>query len=223
MDEPKKISLVIADDHEIYRDGLRVMLRKMKDVEVLEEAADGHELVKAVGKHQPNVVLTDIKMPRMDGIAATREILARNRDVAVIALSMFDEESLVLEMLEAGAKGYLLKNAHKNEIMQAIRVVNDGEHYYCTNTNLRLARLLTSIKVNEPDSPKVHFTEKELEVIWHTCEERSNKEIADLMMISHRTVEGYKQKILEKMNVKSSAGIVIYSIRNGLYKLKENK
>src|SRR5689334_2276040 len=114
------IRVIIADDHEIFRDGLALMLSRQKDVILLGEASTGRELVQMSEELQPDVIITDIKMPILDGVQASRQILKKNPDAKIIALSMFDEEHQIIEMLEAGAKGYLLKNADKQEILDAI-------------------------------------------------------------------------------------------------------
>jgi len=140
------ITLVIADDHEIFRDGLALMLSKQDTVTLVGQAGDGQELLRLVEEHQPDMVLTDIKMPRMDGISAARIILQQNPRLKIIALSMFEEENLIVEMLEAGAKGYLLKNADKKEILEAIFTVNEGNIFYCKHTTARLAAMIVKSK-----------------------------------------------------------------------------
>ena len=137
------IRLVIADDHEIFRDGLALMLSKQHEIQLIGQAANGKELVALVNELQPDVVMTDVKMPFMDGIEATRFLLSQNTDLRIIALSMFDEENLIVDMLEAGAKGYLLKNADKQEILDAIQSVYDGKPYYCHHTTSRLASMIS--------------------------------------------------------------------------------
>ena len=135
------IRLLIADDHEIFRDGLALMLAKQDNIELLGEAEDGRELITLAEQLQPDVILTDIKMPRMDGIEATRLLVQKLPDVKVIALSMFDEENLIVDMLESGAKGYLLKNADKHEILEAINSVYQDKVFYCKSTSAKLDRV----------------------------------------------------------------------------------
>src|SRR5215213_2604658 len=125
------IRVVLADDHEIFRDGFRVMLKKQDSVELIGEAGNGEELLEQVQELQPDIVITDIKMPKLDGINATKILAKKYPHIGVIALSMFDEENLIIDMLEAGAKGYLLKNAHKNEIIAAVESVFKNQIYYC--------------------------------------------------------------------------------------------
>lgn len=214
------VRIVIADDHQIFREGVKLTLSKLTDVVMLAEASNGVQLVELVKKHQPQVVITDIKMPQMDGIEATRKIKAILPNVGIIALSMFDQDDLILDMLEAGASGYLLKNADKDEIAEAIRSVAVGDPYYCKTTNSKLTRLIASSRFN-PYQRKLKpvFTEKELEIIELICKELTNKEIADKLFMSIRTVEGHRQKILDKMEVKNSVGLVIYALQNGIVRL----
>ncbi|MBC7903836.1 MAG: response regulator transcription factor [Gemmatimonadaceae bacterium] len=219
---PSTISLVIADDHEIFRDGLALMLSKQKHFELVGQAEDGNELMEIAAEKLPDVILTDIKMPRMDGIDATRRLLAVYPKMKFIALSMFDEENLIVEMLEAGAKGYLLKNADKTEIIEAIEQVAAGHSFYCKHTSIKLASMIVKSKFNpyrkvEP----VVFSDRELEVIRLICRQDTTQQIGDKLFLSKRTVEGYRTRILEKMNVRNTAGVVIYALKNGLVKEEE--
>lgn len=213
------IRIIIADDHEIFRDGFKLMISRNDDIDLLGEAADGRELIELVTTLKPDVVVTDIKMPRMDGIEATKALMQQFPDLGVIGLSMFDEEDLIIDMLEAGAKGYLLKNADKHEVAEAIRTVYQEQPYYCKHTSSRLAQMIAKSKFNPyKKTKKLELTDRELEIVRLICQELTNKEIADQLFLSIRTVEGYRLKIQEKMNVKNSIGLVIYAIRNNLYK-----
>ncbi|HEX2845610.1 MAG TPA: response regulator transcription factor [Chitinophagaceae bacterium] len=217
------IKVIIADDHEIFRDGLKLMLQKQPDIQLLAEAEDGKELIEKTEQLRPDVVITDVKMPRMDGASATRYLTEHHPHIGIIALTMFDEEEQIIEMLESGAKGYLLKNADKNEIKEAIQSVYDQTPYYCKHTSHRLAQLVAKSKFNPyRQKPKLEFTEREKEIITHICEGITNKEIAEKIFLSVRTVEGLRMKIMEKMNVKNTAGIIIYAIKNGHYSPGKN-
>jgi DNA-binding NarL/FixJ family response regulator len=168
---------------------------------------------------QPEVVVTDIKMPKMDGLQATRIIAKEFPNIGIIALSMIDEESQIIDMMEAGALGYLLKNAHKNEIIEAIQAVHEHRVYYCDGTSTKLTRMIAKsnrIPFNRREA-RVEMSQKEIDVILSICEEMTNKEIADRLNLSIRTIEGYRDKIQEKIGARNSAGIVIYAIRNGIY------
>jgi DNA-binding NarL/FixJ family response regulator len=219
MKTSSPIRIVLADDHEIFRDGFKAMLKKQPSVELLGEAADGEELVALVRNLQPEVVVTDIKMPKMDGLQATKLIAKEFPNIGIIALSMIDEESQIIDMMEAGALGYLLKNAHKNEIIEAIQAVHEHRVYYCDGTSAKLTRMIAKsnrIPFHKREA-KVELSQKEIDVILLICQEMTNKEIADRLNLSIRTIEGYRDKIQEKIGARNSAGIVIYAIRNGIY------
>ncbi len=213
------INVVIADDHEIFRDGLVLMLSKQPSIRLVGQAEDGRELIELVKSEEPDVVITDIKMPRMDGIEATKYLTQHHPDVRIIALSMFNEENLIVDMLEAGARGYLLKNADKQEIVDAVENVYEGNVFYCKHTTSRLASMIVKSKFN-PNRKKeeVVFTDREKEVIRLICLQCTAQEIGDKLFLSKRTVEGYRTKILEKMGVKNTAGVVVYALKHDLMK-----
>jgi two-component system, NarL family, response regulator NreC len=214
------IRVVLADDHEIFRDGFNVMLKKQKEIELAGEAENGLELIELTSQVQPDVILTDIKMPRMDGIEATRILSEKFPQINIIALSMFDDEHLIIDMLEAGAKGYLLKNAHKYEILEAVKAVYHHETYYCNHTTHKLAEMIAKSRFNPyKQKTKTEFTDKEKEVIQLICRQFSNKEMATELKLSIRTIEGYREKIMEKMIARNTAGIVVYAIKHGIYKV----
>jgi DNA-binding NarL/FixJ family response regulator len=217
MTMKKSISLVIADDHEIFRDGLALMLNKQDNVSLVGQAGNGRELIQLVNEKKPDIVLTDIKMPYLDGIAATRLMLQQDPQLKIIALSMFEEEDLIVEMLEAGAKGYLLKNADKKEIQEAIVTVHAGDIFYCRHTSNRLASLIVKSKF-DPHKKRSSdlFTEREKQIIQLICQQHTAQEIGVQLFISKRTVEGYRTRILEKMDVKNTAGVVVFALKHNL-------
>lgn len=214
------IRILIADDHEIFRDGFKLMLSKRNEIKLLGEAENGRELVNLVKENKPDVVITDIKMPLLDGIEASRQISSQFPDIGIIGLSMFDEDDLIVDMLEAGAKGFLLKNAGKDQIVEAIHTVYEGNPYYCKSTSNKLTRMIAQSRFNPYiRKTKVEFSEREREIIQMIVQEMTNKEIAERLFLSVRTVEGYRLTVMEKMEVKNTVGIVIYAIKQGLVKL----
>jgi DNA-binding NarL/FixJ family response regulator len=216
------ISLVIADDHEIFRDGLALMLSKQDTVKLVGQAGDGLELVRMVDETRPDMVLTDIKMPRMDGIVAAKQLLQKHPGLKIIALSMFEEEDLIVEMLEAGARGYLLKNADKKEILDAIVTVDQGNIFYCKHTTARLASLIVKSKFDQQKkSPGALFTDREREIVRLICRQHTAQEIGEMLFLSKRTVEGYRTRILEKMDVKNTAGVVIFALKHSIIREEE--
>jgi DNA-binding NarL/FixJ family response regulator len=216
-----RIQLLIADDHEVYRDGLKHLVEKSPGLEVIGEAANGRELIAMCQQRLPDVILTDIMMPVMDGIEATAAITKQFATVRVIALSMFNQDNLIMDMLNAGAIGYLIKNAHKTEIIDAIHSVYRYNPYYCKSTSIKLARLIGGSQFGPKAKDKVFFSQKEKDIIRLICEEKTSKEIGDELHLSMRTVEEYRQRIKDKMDVKGTTGIVIYAIKNDLFKVSE--
>lgn len=214
------IRLLIADDHEVFREGFQSMLKKQDEIELIGEAENGRELMQLAASLQPDVIVTDIKMPIIDGVRATRELSVQFPNIPIIALSMFDDDDLIIDMLEAGAKGYLIKNAHKSEIIEAVKTVYNERPYYCNHTTHKLAHLIAKSKYNPfRRRPKTEFTPREKDVIQQICAGLSNKEIAAKLHLSVRTIEGHREKIYEKMEVNNIAGIVIYAIKHGIYKI----
>lgn len=214
------IRIVLADDHSIFRDGLKLLLRNQQEVEVVGEANDGVELLQLVRTLQPDIAVTDIKMPGMDGVEACRMIRRDSPNTQVIALSMFDDDHLVVDMLEAGAKGYLLKNTNRTEMLEACHAVCEGESFYAGATSKKLARLIANAEL---DTFKRHvlpsFSSRELEIIQMIAEQLTNKEIASRLNLSVRTVESHREKIQEKTDARNMVGVVIYAIRHGLIKI----
>ena len=214
------IRIVLADDHDIFREGFDTLLKKQTDIIQVGEATNGVELVTLIDRVLPDVVLTDIRMPGMDGIEATKKITQKHPHIQIIALTMFDDDNYIIEMLESGARGYLLKNSHKSEVFEAIRSVYRNQTYYCKHTSAKLTEMIARSRFNPfKQVQKISFTPRETDIIILICRECSNKEMADQLHLSVRTIEGYREKIQEKMEVKNTAGIVVYAIRNGLFKL----
>lgn len=213
------IRVLIADDQELIRAGFQTLLRRQPEIEFVGEAENGRELLELTASLKPDIIFMDIKMPLLDGIEATRILSGRQPEIGIIALTLYDDDNLIVDMLEAGAKGYLVKNAAKQEIIDAIHTVYEDGNYYCRHTNSKLAQLIAKSKFNPHKKNKqVEFTQREKEVIDLICREYSNKEIAAKMGLSVRTIEGYRERIQEKMEVRSTAGLVVYAMKKGLFK-----
>lgn len=211
------IRIIIADDHHVVREGLDVMIKKIGDIEIVAEAATGEELVQLTRRHLPDVILTDVKMPKMDGIQATAIIKKEFPHIGVIALSSFDEESLIMDMIRAGAKGYLLKNASKQEISDAVKTVYRDEPYYCKHIKGKVSEMVArGGPLRQKNHPRNLFTERELEVIALICEGLSSKQIADQLKLKTRSIERYRDTIMSKMDVKNAAGVVTYAFTHRL-------
>ena len=213
------IRIIMADDHEIFREGFAAMFRNHPEIELVDQASNGKFLIAQVEQHRPDIVITDIQMDGMDGIEATRIICQRFPSIAVIAMSMYDDNYTIMEMLKAGAVGYLVKNASKETVIAAIRSAFSGEHYYCRTSSQKLSALISAGRF-DPNNPElVDFTPTELRIIRLICDGVDSKEIAEQLYIGKKVVEKYRMEIWEKAGVKSTAGLILFAIRNGMYRV----
>jgi DNA-binding NarL/FixJ family response regulator len=214
----QKIKVIIADDHDVYRDGLKILLNSDPDIDVIAEARTGDELIEKACEHSPDVILTDLIMrPGKNGIDAIKELYETGFR-RFIAISTFDSEQLIIEALQAGASGYIIKHAKRDEIVVAIKEVFAYKKYYCKFTSARLPEMIEELQLNPPMKKKQDlFSENEKEIIRLLCEEKTSEEIGAALFMSKRTVDGIRQRIKIKMNVKNTGGIILYSIRNRLF------
>ena len=209
------IRVMLADDHAILRAGLRALLGAEPDIEVVGEAADGQEAVALAERLRPDVVVMDISMPRMDGLQATRRITERLPDTRVLILTMHAEEQYLLQVLGAGGAGYVLKRSADDELLEAIRVVHRGEAFlYPSATKLLLEAYKRSDRPGEARADTL--TEREAEVLKLTAEGYSNTEIAGRIYLSPKTVDTYRQRIMEKLGLHHRAELVRYALDRGL-------
>lgn len=211
----RSIRVVIADDHCLFRNGLRNLLSQIRHIEVVGEAMNGQELVRRSVELSPDIILTDINMPLMDGIMATREIARRRPGTGVIVLSAYNKEEPILRMLEAGALGYVLKSADNEEISEAINTVSEHKPYFCKEVTEKLTEIVSRNYQLPPDAD-LHFTDREKEIMRLICREFTSKEIAYSLSLSKRTVEGHRTRIMDKVGAKSIAGIITYAFRSGI-------
>ena len=212
MDAPARIRVLLADDHKVVRRGLRGFFELLDDIEVVGEAEDGREAVDLVAALAPDVVLMDLLMPVMDGIAATAEIKARFPDVEVVALTSFIEEERVTAALEAGATGYLLKDADADDVAAAIRRAHAGE----VHLDPQVARLLARrIRARRDDAPAHEpLTEREREVLALVARGHANKEIAVLLDITERTARTHVSNILGKLDLASRTQAALWAVEH---------
>ncbi len=207
---PDKISVLLVDDHSLVRRGFRRILEDEPDIEVTGEAGDGEEAVRLAQELKPKVVVMDCAMPNMNGLLATRKILEQEPQTLVLMLSMHPEETLVRQALDAGARGYVLKNAVDLELGTAIRRVVAGE----TVLDSQLSRTAT-LKGDRGE----HLTPRELEILQMIVEGKSNKEIATVLDLSANTVAVHRANIMDALGIHKTAELVVYAIRNGLVNL----
>lgn len=215
----KKVSVIIADDQGLFLEALGVMLRQFDFIEVTGEAGNGQEVLELVMKKRPDVVVTDIQMPEMDGVALTRALQEYYPETRVIALTAMEDDSYIVDMLEAGARGYLLKTSRKEKLAEAILSVMTNGTYYCDTTTVKLMKKIAAsnakISLTE-DASLLTPTEKQIAEL--VCQELTTKEIAERMCIGAKTVEKYRNILYEKIGVKNMAGLVLFAVRSGLVK-----
>ena len=212
MDNESAITVVLADDHYLIRVGFQFSFRKTRKVKVVAMASNGIELLEAVSNHNPDVVFTDIEMPEMDGLVATKVMKEKFPTVKVIALSNYDQVSLIQDMYEAGADGYLKKNADDEEVMESINTVMAGKKHFCPAVSDKLLKKMKD-DINKLEN-KIIFSKRELQVLRLIADNKSNREIADILGISHRTVESHRHSLEEKIGVKSTVGLAIWACQN---------
>ncbi len=207
----------MVDDHAIFRQGLRHALSGRGRLELIFEADSGESLLEQMEKTPVDLVLMDLKMPGMGGIEATRRLRQNYEDLKIIVLTMFDEEQMVLHLMEAGANGYLLKNADAEEIVLAIYSAMENGFYFNELVSSTMLRSLMDRKtVSGRFRPEVKLTEREIEVLRYICEEMTAAEIGERIFLSPRTVEGIRANLLSKVGVRNTAGLVLYAVRHGI-------
>jgi len=207
----------LVDDHTLFRNGLRILLNTIDKYEVAGEAGNGQEFLDLLEQELPDIVLLDIEMPVMDGIAAANVAMGKYPDLKIITLSMYGEEDYYYQMVDAGVKGFLLKNSDMNEVKNAIDTVVDGGNYFSSELLQNLVNSLrTSSKTREPQA---ELSEREIEILILICQGLSNQEIADQLFISKRTVDKHRANILEKSQCKNTAQLVMYAIKSKLVEI----
>ena len=212
------VRILIADDHEIFRKGFHILLRHQSEVKIIGEAENGIELIAQAKKLKPDVIITDIQMPLMDGIEAVKQINQFQPEIGIIALTMFNDDNLIVDMLEAGAKGYILKNTNRQELLEAVLTVYKGGSYFCNATSKKVTRLLAFSKYTNPSiKNQPNLNSKELDIIRLICQEHSSKQIAAILGYTTRTVENYREKIQEKIGAKNAVGVAVFAIKHKLY------
>lgn len=213
----EKIRYIITDDHKIFRQGIIFSLSDYENLEIVGEAGNGKELISLIPVVKPDVVLMDLQMPEMDGIEATQYIHQHYPNVKVLILSMYDDEKFVVHLMESGAAGYLLKNAEPDEIRLAIEASVKNGYYFTDMINRAMLKKIVTHKQFKPSfNNDIQLTDRETEVLQLICEEYTAPEIAKMIYLSPRTVEGIRSKLIEKIGVKNIAGLVMYAVRNGL-------
>jgi two-component system invasion response regulator UvrY len=218
MKQQQKIKVALADDHILLRKGLAGVVDSFGDYEVLFEADNGKDFTQQIEKHgEPDMVLMDINMPEMDGYATAQWLRQHHPLVNVIALSMYDNENAIIRMFKAGAKCYILKDSEPPELKNALDSVHQKGYYY---SELVTGRLIHSINKMDDKSSEIKtfndLNDREIEFLKYACTEMTYKEIAEKMFLSPRTIDGYRDALFEKLEIKTRVGLVMYAIKNGI-------
>ncbi len=216
-DTNDKIKVLITDDHALFRTGVKTALSHYRDIEFIGEAENGMQLLNLVKFLQPDVILLDIQMPIMDGIAALPEIRKILPDTKIVMLTMNDDISMISKLMEIGANSYLTKNSDSETIYEAIKTVHVKEYFFNEYTNKAMLSGLKNRRIVESAMPDdAELSEKEIQVLKLMCDEKSTKEIADIVDISPRTVEAIRDRLKIKTGAKSTAGLILYAVKHGI-------
>ncbi|MFZ0471241.1 MAG: response regulator transcription factor [Bacteroidales bacterium] len=212
----EKIKIALADDHQLFRNGLKILLGSFNEFEVVAEASNGNELLRALETTAADIVLMDISMPEMDGVEATGRLSREMPGTRVIALSMYGEEEYYYRMLDAGAKGFILKDSDISDVHDAIIAVHKGGNYFSQEL---LYHVINRIKNREQEVKSSSLSKREKEILLKICEGLSNHEIADSLFISKRTVDKHRANLLAKTGSKNTASLILYAIKNRLIEI----
>ena len=209
-----KIRLLGVDDDPIMRDGIRSLLGLHEDIEVIGEASEGKEALEKIPLLEPDVVIMDIAMPGMDGLEATRQIRKKHPKIKVLVLTQYDNKEYILSVIKAGASGYVLKRALGSELVSAIRAVKGGESFlYPSAATALIEDYLQKAREEEPYD---QLTAREREVLKLIAEGHTSKEIADMLFLSLKTVQGHRSKVMEKLNLHNRTELIKFAMRKGL-------
>jgi len=213
----KKIRILLADDHQLMRSGLRLLIEQQPDLTIVGEAGDGREAVALANSLRPDVAVMDISMPNLNGIEAAHQITQGHAEIAVIVLSMHPDESYVLRALKAGAKGYLLKDSAESDLIAAVRAVAWGKSFFSPAVSkVLLDDYIRKLKRSGAEDAYDLLTPREREILQLVAEGKSNKEVANLLNLSVYTVETHRSNIMQKLNLKGVPELTLYAVRKGI-------
>ncbi|PWG78395.1 response regulator [Pararcticibacter amylolyticus] len=213
------IRIVLAEDHNIVRNGIRSLLEDQPWIEIVAEAINGHQVMEKIAEGlNPDVILADINMPELDGLSLTEKLKTFMPQIKVLILSMLDHEKYVVKAINAGAAGYLLKSISKEELLFAIQHTAAGNKYICSDLSMKmLARLpVHSSSFDSDQTSSAQLSKREKEVLALIAEGYTNSEISDMLFTSRRTVEGHRQKLIEKTGARNTAALIKYAVKSGI-------
>jgi len=218
----KKIKVLIADDHQVVREGLSAILRTKEDIEVVGEVKDGSEAVEQARRLKPDVILMDISMPRMNGVDATRQIKREQPEIGIVVLTMYDEEDYIYDLVKAGATGYLLKDSDSSQIVKAIKTVARGESLIHPSIASKILHEFTFMAQGKGQPVKKRaqeLSDREVEVLKFVADGKTNKEIANVLNLSEKTIKNHVRNIFHKLQVYDRTQAAIHGLRKGLIRL----
>jgi len=212
-----RIRVIIADDHAVVRQGIRIVLEDIPGLEVLAEAGDGEEVLSLLAHHEPDLLLLDISMPRKTGLEVAKELRSRGSELGILVLSMHDNPEYVLEAVRAGADGYILKDVGPAELREAVRAVAEGREHFADRVTHQLSVALREELERERQRSKLdQLTGREREVLVRVAKGHTNREIAEEFGISPRTVETHRERVMAKLRIRTVAGLTRFVVENGL-------
>ena len=212
----KLIKLAVVDDQHLFRKGLISLIKEFDELDIIIEASNGNELIEKLKTKRPTVVLLDLEMPGMDGIETTEFLKRKYPEIKVLILTMHNEEAIILHLIEKGAHGFLLKDHPIETLVDAIYAVIENGYYFNDHISKIMVKGLLRTQKIKPSFNEVRLSEREIEVIKLICKEYTNKQIGEKLFISVRTVDGHREKILQKTKAKNTVGIVMYAVKNNL-------
>jgi len=217
------VKILLADDHKIVRDGIKLMLEPQAGIDVVDEAENGEKALDILRDQFVDIVVMDINMPVMDGITATKKIKEKFPDVKVLALTMSNDDLHIRQMIQAGASGYIMKSAGRQELKEAINAIMEGKHYFSDEATESIMMDLVKGKGKSTDPDPIHITDRELEILELIVQEHTNQEIAEKLFISSRTVDAHRRNLLQKTGARNTAGLVKYAFQHNLISTGKDK
>lgn len=219
-----RLRILLADDHELYLDGLKSLFQNQQRYKIIGTARNGKELIQLTETLHPQILLTDLRMPIVDGTSAIRRLKQKIPALKCLVLSGYDNEDYLLDALEAGALGYINKQMPKEQLFEALDQVSRGKPFFCNTTTAKMIRLIAKSPFNPyAKEGSVKFTPTEINIILLLCKELSTQEIADRLFLGIRTVENNRSRIMKKMEVRSTVGIAIYAIKHGMFGVEKEE
>ncbi len=209
----RKQSVIIADDHTLFRQGLKLILEDIENIEVVADVADGKELIEVATLMKPDLIIMDINMPHVNGIEASRILLQDNPDFRILVISMYGDEQYYSSVIENGVKGFILKDADNSELRLAVKTILNGKTYFSQELLLKLIK-------NRQTNAQIAITKREKEILALICQGLNSAEIAEKLFLSERTVENHRANLLDKTGCRNSLSLVIYALRNNLVQMQ---